>query len=187
MPEGKFRIMNSPFSLVRATTSVPTTSTRLPALEGAPSSTTRPDTTALPVLDPESAGESSSVRANSSDSSSPSEIGISAVTAPALLAWSVARIEFGRPHSLNAPYTSVLSRITRGVRLTPISFDTSNWVHAIDTSAPATGWSDSGSVTCPMTADVPCGRKPRTGQAPRMIVVADGTARRIKLTLSGPM
>jgi hypothetical protein len=87
---------------------------------------------------------------------------------------------------LNAPCASVLSRITRGVRLTPTSFDTSSWIHAIETSAPPTGWSDSGSVTCPITADVPCGRKPRTGQALRMIVVADGTARKTKLELSGP-
>ena len=66
-------------------------------------------TVALPTLAPESTRDKRSVRANSSEASSPRVIGISAVTDLPRLAWSVAVIEFGNPQIRKAPDVSVLS------------------------------------------------------------------------------
>ena len=57
LPDGRFAIVNSPASFVSATTSVPTSSTRLGPLAAPPSRITFPDTLALPVVAEEAAAE----------------------------------------------------------------------------------------------------------------------------------
>ena len=66
----------------------------------------------------------------------------------------------------------------------PTSLETVIAVHAIETSAPATGCSVSGSLTSPMSAEPPK-RCAVTVQRFRMIVAADGTAMMTPIALSG--
>ena len=89
--------MNSPFSSVSTTASLPTSSTLLPALAAPPSRSTRPDTAALPLFAAESALDSKMVRACSSTGLSPRAMGISPLTAPPRRAWRLACSELGSP------------------------------------------------------------------------------------------
>ena len=76
LPDGRFRIVNSPFSSVITTASPPTSSTLLPCAGRAAFEKTRPDTDATPLLAVESAVESNIVRDLNSTGLSPSAMGI---------------------------------------------------------------------------------------------------------------
>ena len=107
MPDGRFRMTNSPFSLVVATKLVPVSSTLVSAFVRLSSSNTVPESVAFPLFVPAAAGDSNTVRASSSNGLSPSEIGISPVMADPRRACSVASSELGSPLAGPKPDLSV--------------------------------------------------------------------------------